>query len=410
MWDHARWGSYDDPIHKSDLNGIIGKFGCTEQFRRKKIERATGKRTYENASGKLCAGNAVHNVIARVLRSEPARAVVLNPELGIITEESLRISFEQEFEKERAGRPVDWWKQNADTWKREQVKLLFGLMQDMHNHVGEVVLVEAGFIYALDGVWLTGMTDLVYRAPGSDKISFCDWKSGAQKPHQIDLDHGWEGGIYSAALKHAWFIPGENVVAPPGIEHRDAVESACIEVAQLLLQMGDPARQPTLPGIEDLRADLQVLVAQYKAHYFGEFPDQIRYVFLRDYIPYAKGGSKTPARPEDLAFHGLTSPAKVKYSKGETRGPAWLHVQRRESDIQRLRNLLSAVVSWVRHGKFAAAPGEMCTRCKFRTPCLNDGYQPTGTEAAQLDVAIEALYIGDAADVFDGGLSDLDSV
>ena len=33
-----------DLIHKSDLNGIVGKFACLSQFQRKKEERATGGR------------------------------------------------------------------------------------------------------------------------------------------------------------------------------------------------------------------------------------------------------------------------------------------------------------------------------------------------------------------------------
>lgn len=402
-WDHTQWGSVRDPIHKSDLNGIVGKFGCTEQFARKKAERASGKRTYEKANGKLCTGNAVHEVIARILRSEPARAGALHPTYTF-PESTIATAFKEEFERQRAGRIVDWYKQNAEKWMAEQVQLLCGLLNDLHNHVGEVVLVEAGFIYQLDGIWLTGATDLVYRPPGSSELAFCDWKTGAQRPHQIDLDHGWEGGIYAGALRDAWFIPGQNVHAPEGVEHRDALEAACIELAEAWQRAGLVSpRQESLPGVEADERALDSVVLNYDARYFGEFPDRIRHVHLRHYIPYSRGGSKTPTAAEDLAWHRLKRPEKIKYVKGDLRGPAWLHVQRSESDVPRLRHLLHAVVSWIRHGKFAAAPGEMCMRCKFREPCLNSGYQPIGEELVQLERATKGMD-------FDGFGEGLDSV
>lgn len=390
-WNHTKWGTYRDPIHKSDLNSIVGKFGCTEQFRRKKEERVTGKRIYEKANGKLCSGNAVHAVIARILRSPPARTAALHPDYNF-PENTLREAFDDEFNKHRAGREIDWYRVSGDKWKSEQVQLLGGLLQDLHNHVGEVVLVEAGFIYEIDGVWVTGMTDLVYLPPNQKRIALCDWKTGKQKPHQIDLDHGWESGIYASALRDGYFIPGENVPDIKDVEHRDSVESACIELAGLWKKtLGDDPRQATIPGVADAQQAFDTLTLNYNAQYFGEFPSRIRHVHLRDYIPYAKGGTKTPTRPEELEFYGLSKPDKIKYNKGETRGPAWLHVQRAESDVPRLRHLLHAVVSWIRHGKFAAAPGEMCQRCKFRQPCLNDGYQLIGEEKARLDEALEGM-------------------
>ena len=401
-WDHTKWGEFNDPIHKSDLNGIVGKFGCTEQFRRKKDERASGQRTYEKAGGKLCAGNAVHAVIARVLRSPEARKAALHPRYSFPVN-TVAAAFFEEFEKERAGRQVDWYKQNADKWMQEQVQLTCGVLNDMHNHVGEVVLVEAGFIYQIDGVWLTGMTDLVYRAPGSERLSFADWKTGAQRPNQIDLDHGWESGIYAGALRDAWFIPGENIEAREGEQHRDAVERACIRLAEAWQRTGE-TMQGTLPEIPSAQDELDAIVLDYGAQFFGEFPDRIRHVHLRHYIPYAKGGKKTPTAPEDLAWHGLMRPEKVSYSKGDLRGPAWLHVNRSESDIPRLQHLLHAVVRWVRHGLFVAAPGEMCGRCKFKQPCLNDGYAPIGEELIKLQAATDGL-----ADDFDG-FGDMDSI
>lgn len=392
-WDHTKWGEWSDPIHKSDLNGIVGKFGCLSQFRRKKDDRARGTRPrYERASGHLISGNAVHAVIARVLRSEPARTAVL---AGVqLSRASLLASFDVEFDKFRKGRDVDWYKLSSETHRYDCVSMLEGVMRDMHKHVGEVVLVEAGFIYRLGDVWLTGMTDIVYRAPGSARICLADWKTSKQRPNQIELDHGWEGGIYAGALRDAIFVPGESVEADAGEEHRDAMERVCIRIAQMQhIVSGLTAGQITLPGLVAAQSVLDGLILDGGAKLFGEYPERIRHVHMRDYIPYTRAVTKKLTRPEELEWAGLQRPGKVKFVKGDQRGPAWLRVQRAESDIPRLRSLIDAVVRWVRRGDFVAAPGEMCTRCSYRQPCLNDGYMPIGEELVQLDTATKGLQV-----------------
>lgn len=403
IWNWQTWGRAADLIHQSDLNGLVGKFGCPEQFRRKKEERITGERVYESAGGKLCSGNAVHAVAHRVLRSAAAAAVVLkhphvpgDPRIG---DHSIACSFDEEFERERAGREVTWYKVNPEKWRADCLAMLRGLFDDIHNHVGETVMAECAFVYQLDGMWMTGAIDYVYRArlpdgSVSERLSFSDWKTGAQRPHQIDLDHGWQSGIYGNAMRSAYFVPFENVPRPAHPKrHRDAVEEACTEIAvawQAAMDCDD--RQASLAETGDSpAARLDAIVKKWGAVKFSEYPERIRYVHLRDYIPYTRKGTKTAERPEELAFYNLAEKAKVPYAKGETRGPAWYHVNRAESDTPRLRHLLRAVVSWVRFGRFPAAPGEMCSRCKFREPCLLDGYKPIGEERKQLAAVQKAL-------------------
>lgn len=382
-WDWQKWGTATDLIHQSDLHGVVGKFGCLEQFKRKKEERAIeGKRAHENASGKLCAGVAVHAVLHRILRSPPAVAAMLDP-TQTFARSTLEVAFDEEFNRERAGRPVEWHKVNGDKWRTDCVDMLEGAVANMREHVGEVVLAEAAFVYHVDGIWLTGAIDLIYRAPGSSAISFADWKTGAQKPHPIELDHGWQSAIYSGALRDAYFIPFENVPRVDGRAHRDVVEDVCTSLAVALQAAIDDGAQTDLNG-KTAHDTVAALVAKYGARTFSEFPEKIRYVHLRDFIPYAKSGSKLVDRPEELAWHGLEAPAKVTYSKGDARGPAWYHVVRSEGDAPRLRHLLRAVVSWIRFGRFPAAPGEMCSRCKFREQCLLDGYKPIGDDKKRL--------------------------
>ncbi len=238
--------------------------------------------------------------------------------------------------------------------------MLLGAVQAMHKHVGEVVLAEAAFVYQIDGLWLTGSVDLIYRAPGSTALSFADWKTGAQKPNQIDLDHGWQSGIYAGAMREAIFVPYDNVPKVEGRAHRDVVEDVCTSLAVAWQAALDNGAQVGLDGSTATDA-LEALVAKHGARRFGEFPDRIRYVHLRDFIPYAKAGSRMVERPEELAHFGLEAPEKIKYVAGNTRGPAWYHVVRSESDAPRLRHLLKAVVSWIRFGRFPRHPGK-CAR------------------------------------------------
>jgi len=397
VWDYQKWGRATDLIHKSDLNGIVGKFGCLSQFQRKKEETATGGRRYENASGKLAAGNAVHAVIARILQSAPAVEAMLDPD-QTFSEASIRLAFDQEFERERAGRPVDWYREDGDKWRAQCVAMICGLLDDMRNHVEAPILVEAGFVYELDGIWLTGSTDLVYRAPGCAGVSLCDWKTGKQLPHVIDLDHGWEGGIYGNAVRSAWFVPYANVTrdGEDSNSHRERMEAACQRIAvawQRVIDAGDPEPGESLENEELLAARMRLddIVTELGAVRFDAYPARIRYVHLRDYIPYSRGGSKWVSRPEELDFYDVEEPQKVKYAKGETRGPGWYRVTRAESDTPRLRHLLKAVVTWIRFGRFPAAPGEMCSRCRFREPCLVDGFQPIGEELVKLQSAVGEL-------------------
>lgn len=371
-WDHTAWGSAKDPIHKSDLNKVVGKFGCLSQFQRGKDELATGERVYEEANGKICAGNAAHTVLHRLCKSPAAMAVVLGDTGANISEHGLTMAFDAEFDKEVAGRPVSWFKAKPEKHRDDCLEMIFGAVRGMREHVAEVVLAEAGFIYELGGHWLTGSIDLVYRPRSNpNTLAMCDWKTGAQKPHQIELDHGFEAGIYGNAIKSGWFIPYDNVPDEPGRSHRLRMEDACIELAVAL--------------DADDETDVGYCLSVYGAQRFDEYPEEIRHVHLRDFVPYQRKSAPTMRRPEELAWAGMTEPGKLPREKGDARGPGWYHVRRSDADTPRLRSLLDAIVQWVRLGHFPSAPGEMCSRCRFREPCLLSGYERVGDEKRRLE-------------------------
>jgi len=418
-WNWQRWGRATDLIHQSDLNGLVGKFACLEQFRRKKQERSEiGPRVYEKSGGKLTSGNAVHAVLHRILSSPPAVEAMLAPEQHF-ARGTLERAFDEEFEKYRAGREVDWYKVDADNWRRDCVSMLEGVLETMREHVGEVVAVEAGFVYSINGAWLTGACDIIYRPPGEASLALADWKTGKQKPHQIELDHGWQSGIYSGAMRHGYFVRFENIEAHEGEEHRDALERVCGELAVAWQGLMDATEAASVAELDAdstgeeiaaasrdehaARDELERVVAEHHAERFEEYPSRIRYVCLQDFIPYQRKGSRLLQRPEELAWAGLPEPAKSAYEKGDRRGPGWYRVNRSEADHVRLSHLLRAVVSWIRFGRFPAAPGEMCSRCRFREPCLLDGYKPIGEERKALEKIMRTLD-------FDGFEDGLDSI
>lgn len=402
-WDYSQWGSARDPIHKSDLGNIEGKFGCLQSFARRKDEFARlGYITSGECNGKTACGTAVHEVLFRLCKSPIAVETMQHP-TKTIGEHGLTVAFDEEFERERNGRPVAWFKTNADKHREECLSMLFGLVNDFRNHVAEVVLAEAGFVYKIAGVWLTGSIDLIYKAVGSEGVSMVDWKTGAQKPHQIELDHGWEAAIYGNALRDAWFIPYDSVEETPGVPHRIAMEEACIEIAEaweVVMRFETEDGSHNVGALAEAEneacARLETILASYNAVKIGEYPETIRLAHLKDYVPYKRKSAPMLSRPEELAWAGLSEPGKFPREKGDARGPAWYHVNRTESHTPRMEHLLRSVVSWVRHGMFPPATGELCSRCKYQTPCLLEGYKPAGEERRRLDLITQNF------DGFDG--------
>jgi hypothetical protein len=94
-------------------------------------------------------------------------------------------------------------------------------------------------------------------------------------------------------------------------------------------------------------------------------------------------------RSEDIAHYKLTTPGEVKFVSGEYRGPAWLPVNREETEVPRLKHRLRTVVGTVRMGRFLDLVGERCNRCPFKLQCLNDGYAPQGEELQKLTQAFQ---------------------
>lgn len=382
-WPYRQFGTRSFPIHKSHVNTITGTHGCPRRFQYE-MDLLVGAAERDSAgrgiiSASLACGSAAHETIARALSNPELRAAVLAGPAAV-NRTRVKATFWEELEAELQGRTIDWGKQAPDDY----IDMVHGALEHMHEHVADVVMLEAGFTLQLDGLYLAGHIDLMYRPRAAPTaLGLGDWKTGKTKPDPIELNHGWEAGIYSAAMRYGTFLGREHVsftrtassewVGTCGARsvtrstrwqaERDALEAALDDIAQ----------GAEHPGTQR----------------FEEFPAEIRHVHLRDYIPYRKAGAKQAKRAEDVAYYGLTQPASVLYKAGDMRGPAWLPVRRDEREVPRLKHRLRTVVGTVRMGRFLDLVGERCNRCAFATQCLNDGYAPRGEELAQLARAFE---------------------
>lgn len=328
-WSHQTYGAAFDPVHKSHLTTIIGDYGCPKRFQ---YDRMTAGDYGDRAtSGAAALGNAAHEIIAEFLSTG-----VISDLLEHDVTERMRAWL-------RAQEPIEWYGDDAAAETRDRIAMVVGLMRRVWTRVHRVVALEAGFIVRVGGYWVSGHVDCLYEPvhhPGG--IALCDWKSGAQKPHQLELDHGWEAGLYSAAVQRGHFIPR-------GVMTREALEAELIACA---VAAGDGDVTPT----------------------YGVWPCEVHQVHLADYVPYTRAGNKRVKRPEDLAHYGLPEPGPVKYAAGALRGGAWMPVRLGAHDVPRLEARLRTLVGMVRLGRFFDRPGERCTRCAHRDPCLNDGY------------------------------------
>lgn len=394
-WDHRRWGTLEDPCHKSQLSTLVGEYACTRQFHFDRVRELAGEER-DTCSGKTEMGTAGHETIARALRSPAQREAILAGRSPITLDHVKRVVSE-EFARACGQREVIWYGKHEHEGVHADISaMVFGLLHDMHRHVAAVELVEAGFITQLGDLYLEGHTDLVYRPREKpEALAFTDWKTGAQRPHQLVLDHGYESGFYSVALERGLFLPVEvlrdwraSAGSVPGLDQSDVdgLRAAHSEREAMHVALRAIARRHQAGAVLTPRALA-----------FHQFPEVIRLTHLADYVPYEKKGQKAVERKEDLAHWSrvlgrpVTAGEKVHFEKGQMRGAAWLHVRRSAEDVPRLERLLRAVVGWVRFGKFAEAVGEKCTRCSYKTQCLTSGYELRGDEAKELTAALKGL-------------------
>jgi hypothetical protein len=382
-WNYKRFGTVDFPIHKSHLNTLTGDYGCPKRFQYEMdasvgaVERPATARNIISAS--LACGSATHETIARALTNPDVRAAVLAGP-GAVSRARVKATFWEELETEVGHRELEWGKHSDNDY----IDMVHGLLDQLHVYAADIVQLEAGFTMQLDGVQCAGHVDVIYRprwAP--DRLALADWKTGQTKPHQIALDHGWESGLYSAAMRDGTFLGREHVTFEQAADGQWI--GTCHGVSVTRSTHWQAERDALEAGLDQIARG----VPHEGSVTFNEFPSEIHHVHLRDYIPYKKAGTKGAKRPEDLKHYGLTAPGDVAYKSGDRRGPAWLPVRRDELAVPRLKSKLRTIVGTVRMGRFMEFVGERCSRCPFAQQCLNSGYEPRGEELAELQRAFQ---------------------
>lgn len=317
------------------MSYFVGQFACPKQFHYVRTDKDGALR---ESGMRASLGTAGHAVLAWILSGHwPHPLMRVSEAIGVPYMADVIRAFSQAVPDADPGDVED------------HAAMVVGLLQDLPRWVHRVIGVEQGFIAPFGDFWLAGHIDLIYepvRALGT--IANCDWKFGQNKPHPIALEHGYEAGLYSAALHTGLFE------APEG---RDRVQLERDLIAYLLDQPHPRYAHPS----------------------YGEFPSQIHQVHLADYVPYKRAGSKMVSRPEDLELFGYREPTQHKYAAGQRRGGAWMPIQLRPDVLSRFHARLKVIVGTVRLGRFIDSPDEKCTRCHYRGPCLNAGYAVAST-------------------------------
>lgn len=343
-WDHRRYGTITDPVRQSDLHELASNYACSRRFWFRKNEEAAGKAVERPfAHWKPTIGSATHETIRRYLTNATAKARVLAGTMP--SREAVLAMLSEEMLKAAGGKAIDWQRAKQDEELEDAVHMVLAALEVTARVACEIVVCEGPFLAPIDcpgakaSYWLQGTIDLAYRPKANPAgLGLLDWKTGAERPERIILDHGYQLGIYGHALEAGTFYP----------------------------------------GLE-------------KAFGVGQFPDELAIAHLRDAVPYSRAGTKEIKREEDAAFYGVAIGEKVKYSAGDPRGPVLYPARRDKASLGRLRDSIHTLVGTVRLGRFVEYLGDGCLRCAFATRCLTRGHEVMGEERDLLEDALAGL-------------------
>jgi len=404
-WDYRRYGSAIDPIHKSALNDITGDWGCPTRYRYQRDAEASGTTRdvmLAPVRGDAACGTATHETVARALNNPVSRDRILTGP-GAVSAADIRRVLVHELESEIGPRRVEWYDNDRDTMIADRVAMIVGLFDNMYKYVAEVVLVEPAFVMRIGTHWLQGHIDLVYRPRGAPigEVALADWKTGAMRPDQIELDHGWEAGIYSTALHSGYLLPREALAVTYDVDSKEWTASlgmfAVTHPSKYIAERMCSERALTGAAVAMQTHGNASLTSHLRT--LGRFPSEIYHVHLADYVPYKRAGKKKAERPEDLKFYQRSMPGQVAYVAGDTRGPAWLPVKISEHDIPRVEHRLRNIVGMIRMGRFIDQVGDRCKRCPFAKDCLTTGYALRGDEAKAVERVLKGVDADSAAEL-----------
>lgn len=369
-WDHRQFGTLADPVRQSALANIASQHGCPKRYSYER--RAEGERP-AHVAWKPALGTAIHETLRRALRTEPfdegdvapwpkiaamwdgmsgdrrAAVKVAHPALVARMREVIR----EELERAADGRELRWYDDDPEVEIEAAVAMVLGATRIVAEVASEVVAVEVPFLVRLGDYYSSGTLDLLYRDLAG-ALALIDWKSGANRPDEVSLRHGYQPAIYGEAVARGVTWPGRRWESPEDAAHMRQ-RFATIEAGDAL---DETERR------------------------WDAWPARIDVVHLRDLVPYRRAPAKKTGKTIE-----------------DQRGPALYPSSRLPGDVVRLHVSLSTIVGTVRLGRFPERIGEQCRRCAHREACLGEA------PALSTDATRRILSAG----LDDDGLGELDS-
>lgn len=318
-WD---WGQFaaspNDALHKSDLLTFAR---CPRKLFYSRMEKATGTK-----SGRIFAnmimGTAVHATLERALpwviaKGKPADQAHIRMVYWSELEAALK--------REGADQKDMVWAKSAgspDAEHKRKVEELYYFLMHADKRIKAVLGVEHEFVSVFRSrnfeIYAAGTLDIIFRSVEGN-LSLADFKSGKLRPDQLSLDRGYELGFYAAALQYG-------------------------EV-----------------GPEHVR--------------YGEYPKEIYILATADFLPAAKDSARVVWQSDEAKYFDVKPGTEVKVAKGQQRGVGWYRANRDGSEMPSIMYGIEQMVLNVRSGKFFPVfDGKMCASCRFKEPCLNEGF------------------------------------
>lgn len=325
-------------IRKSDLV----TFGlCPRRFRLSKEEQlGRAAASEKKVFGAALAGTAVHATLERAL------PYVIKG--GNLDPTQLRLAYHQEFATamkaegiERAA-DISWPRDsNADAIHRAKSVELYFFLLAAPKRIKEVVAVESKFRGTIERrgtpIHTQGTVDIVFR-DHEGRLCLGDYKSGKRKPTQFCLTFGHEASLYAHALREGTFV------AKDGSETR-----------------------------------------------YSQFPDALYVIFVQDFMPALKDSNRRVWMKTECDYWGVSPGSSVKVKKGMPRGPGWYESGCTAEQLPGFAEAVGQVVSCIRMGFFPPVLNSGCTMCRYKEPCVAEGFGLHGGEKKKLETMLAGI-------------------
>lgn len=341
-WDHRRYGSEEDPTHKSDL---LEYSRCPRRFRfRKEDQYGAGRET--RIFARQIAGTAVHGSLERALpwAIDQGKA----PELHHLRQAYFE-SWYAALKKDGISEIELHWskKDRPEPFHRRKIAELYHFLEAAPEHIAKVIAVEAQVVTMIGDFCMAGTIDIIFRTE-EGQLAIADYKSGNRRPSRFRLNHGFEMGLYSHALR--W--------------------------GEVTLDNGETTK-------------------------FGEYPKRIFLILTGDFLPQTRDSKRQIWMREECRHFRAAPGTTVQIRKGQRRGPGWYEAERSEVETAALARSVQQIIGSIRLGRFPPVLDDDCNHCMYRNACIAENYGPSAAERRQLDRALQALEPLGVIDPFD---------